>query len=439
MQLALADIKIPPNRQRSEIDPSKIADLSASIRAIGLLHPLVVRQEAGDWFLVAGETRLNAIKMLQAFDVQVKHGSQLLPKGMVPVNNLGELSHIERMEAELEENIRRTDLSMQDRVQAISRLHELRKAQAASTGGTHSVAATGAEAFPDLVPDVQRNKAWQALTIARSMETMPELAKVKTEAEAMKIIKRASTAEQNRRLADLIGEVSVTELHEVYHADCTDWLAAYSGPKFDCILIDPPYGMDAESFGDSAGRMVGLNHNYIDTANSFRALMGTVAPLLSRCIGDEAHLYVWCDISGFLFLRELFRSEGWWVFRTPLVNVKRDGGRVPWPEHGPRRCYELCLYAVRGKKPVTAIYRDVFESTLETTNIGHGAQKPVEAYVDLLKRSCRPGDRVLDCFAGSGTILDAAHSLKLRAVAVEKEAGNYGLCLKRLEGLEGLK
>jgi hypothetical protein len=164
--------------------------------------------------------------------------------------------------------------------------------------------------------------------------------------------------------------------------------------------------------------------------------MADLAPELTRVSAVESHLYVWCDIDGFHFLRDLFQANGWWCFRTPLINIKREGGRVPWPDHGPRRCYELVLYAVRGKLPTTAIYRDVFESTLEGGNLGHGAQKPVEAYTELLKRSTRPGDTVLDCFAGTGTILVAAHELKLRSVAVEKEASAYGTCIERLRGLQ---
>jgi 16S rRNA G966 N2-methylase RsmD len=433
--LPLSRITIPQNRQRSDIEPEALGELAASITAIGLLHPPVVRREGEDYFLVAGERRLSAIRLLAATGQGFSYAGQLIPAGSAPVNLLGELSPLEAMEAELEENIRRVDLSMPDRVKAIAQLHELRQKQAAARGEDQTPRQTGEEAFPEMHPKAAAAKAREAILIANNLH-IPEVARAKTEREAMKVISRAAEREQNQRLASIIGEQAATELHQVYHADCADWLETYSGPRFDCILIDPPYGMDAESFGDAANRLAGIQHHYADTPASFRELMGTVAPLLGKVAAAGAHLYIWCDIDGFHFLRELFRGEGWYVFRTPLINVKREGGRVPLPEHGPRRAYELCLYAFRGGKPVTAIYPDVFESTLEGGNLGHGAQKPVEAYVNLLKRSCRPGDRVLDCFAGTGTILPAAHELKLRATAVERDAGSYGICLKRLEGLK---
>jgi DNA modification methylase len=56
----------------------------------------------------------------------------------------------------------------------------------------------------------------------------------------------------------------------------------------------------------------------------------------------------------------------------------------------------------------------------------------VSLYEDLLKRSARPGDSVLDPFAGSGTIFPAAHSLKIKATGIELDPSAYGIAVKRL-------
>jgi DNA modification methylase len=150
---------------------------------------------------------------------------------------------------------------------------------------------------------------------------------------------------------------------------------------------------------------------------------------------EQAHLYICCDIDGFHYARDWLGRVGWWVHRTPLVNFKRDGSRVPWPQHGPQRKWELILYANKGRKPVTHIYPDVIE-TKGDENFGHGAQKPVELYTNLLKRSVRPGDSVLDCFGGTGTVLPAAHELQCRATYVEQDEVAFGIAVKRLEGLK---
>jgi DNA modification methylase len=86
-------------------------------------------------------------------------------------------------------------------------------------------------------------------------------------------------------------------------------------------------------------------------------------------------------------------------FPNTFIVYKLGSGRVPRPEHGPRRQWEMCLYAIKGDKNVTGIFSDVIPCKLEE-NLSHGANKPVELYVDLLRRSIRPGDSVLDALQG---------------------------------------
>lgn len=125
------------------------------------------------------------------------------------------------------------------------------------------------------------------------------------------------------------------------------------------------------------------------------------------------------------------QAAGWYVFRTPLINHKMNSGRVPLPDQGPRRQYEIILYAIKGKKQTTHIYPDVI-STSADENFSHGAQKPVALYQNLLQRSVRPGDRVLDTFAGSGTIFEAANGFKCSATGTELNPEYFGMCLARI-------
>ena len=94
----------------------------------------------------------------------------------------------------------------------------------------------------------------------------------------------------------------------------------------------------------------------------------------------------------------------------------------------------MILYAIKGKKKTLGIFPDVV-TTFADSNTTHGAQKPVALYSDLLKRSVRPGDKVLDSFAGSGTIFPAAHAAKVMAVGLEQNQQYFGICLTRLQGL----
>ena len=53
----------------------------------------------------------------------------------------------------------------------------------------------------------------------------------------------------------------------------------------------------------------------------------------------------------------------------------------------------------------------------------HPAEKPGELLQRLIAKSSQPGDLVLDCFAGSGSTLDAAQNLGRPATGIEADEG----------------
>lgn len=107
MKLPLESITVG---KRLREDYGDIAGLAASIEQFGLLHPIVVDEEAN---LVAGGRRLRAVQMLGWESVDVR--------------DLGELSDAERAEIELEENARRKDLTPYERSKTLVRLAETAK------------------------------------------------------------------------------------------------------------------------------------------------------------------------------------------------------------------------------------------------------------------------------------------------------------------------
>jgi len=214
------------------------------------------------------------------------------------------------------------------------------------------------------------------------------------------------------------------------------WMATTSPEQFDVILTDPPYGMGADQFGDGGGgRLANNEHHYKDDYVSWKSLMGQWCALAYAVAKREAHAYVFCDLDNFHELKKMMQDAGWYVFRTPFICTKPGSGRVPLPDEGPRRQYETILYAIKGHKKTTAIYPDVI-STVADAGLLHGAQKPVALFEDLLRRSVRPGDSVLDSFAGSGTIFPAAHNFKVKATGIEMNPEYFALCYKRIQQLD---
>jgi len=426
-------IIVTPDRQRKEFDPQAMAELSEAITARGLMHPIVLRETPDGMVLVAGERRWRAIRDMRMLGGQLKFNGSIVPDGEIPYVTLGQLTPLEAEEAELEENLHRKDLTWQENSAAMSKLHSLRSRQAQAEGRVHTVADTAMETKG------RSDGGYQAavrkdLVVAKFLH-VPEVAKAKTADEAFKIIKRQEESQRNVALAAEVGKTFTQSVHELHNTNCLSWMRATSENQFDVILTDPPYGMGADSFGDAAGKLGGIEHHYKDDYDHWKALMEEWCGLAYRVAKPQAHAYVFCDLDNFHELKRMMTQAGWWVTRTPFICTKPNSGRVPHPEHGPRRQWEMILYAIKGKKPTTGIYPDVI-TTMADANMSHGAQKPVALYLDLLKRSVRPGDTVLDSFAGSGTIFPAAHQFKVKAVGIEMNPEYYALCLNRIKALD---
>lgn len=431
------DILIPKNRQRKECRPEDVIALAGSISKLGLMHPVVVRksQSEGSYVLVAGETRIRALEALWNFGESVFCGETRFPEGQIPCIYFGELDELAAKEMELEENIRRTDLSWQDKAAATTELLALRTAQAAATNSPPPTVDTIAAEVRGDSPRARETTRKEILVSKHLAD--PEVQKASTVDDAFKLLKRR---EELQRSADLAAKVGVTfssSVHTLRHGDTMEILPELTRESFDVILTDPPYGIDADKFGDSGG-ITGVgnlgSHFYDDSWTYWNKLAKFLAAESFRVAKPQAHAYVFCDIDNFVLLKSFFTEAGWRVFRTPLVWVNPTSNRAPWPEHGPQRKYQIALFGVKGNRPVTKVMPDVLTYPSDE-NLNHQAQKPVALFQDLLMRSVRPGDAVLDCFGGTGPILPAAHTLKCRATYIERDQAAYGIALERLSKL----
>lgn len=447
--IELTKIIIKPERQRQEFDPQALQDLISSIETTGLLHPPVLRQEGNTMVLVAGERRLKAVSQIYELGGSFKYDGEIVREGLIPYSDLGELSVLEAEEAELDENLKRKDLTWQEHAAAVARLHKLRGAQKAATASTEPSAApapqqTYAETAQEILGKSDggyQDQIRKEILVSRHLDN-PAVAKAKSADEAFKILKKQEESAKNVELARTVGASFNADAHTLLNINCLEFMASCAdGPeekKFDVILTDPPYGMGADQFGDAGGKLTGIEHRYDDSPEAWRDLMGLWTDLSYRVAKTQAHAYVFCDIDMFHELKAMMQRAGWYVFRTPFINHKMNSGRVPLPDQGPRRQYEIILYAIKGKKQTTHIYPDVI-STSADENFSHGAQKPVALYQNLLQRSVRPGDRVLDTFAGSGTIFEAANGFKCSATGTELNPEYYGMCLARIARCKALE
>lgn len=429
--IPLSQIITADDRQRKSFPEADSNSLRDSILTFGLLHPPVVRRIGlNQYLLIAGERRFRAISEIAEIETSFQYDGKAVPPGRIPVTLLGDLDELALREAELHENIIRLDLTWQERSRAIADLANLRKAQAEADPENHApvtLASIASEIAGKPVAGSQTTAVSEALIVAKHLDD-PDVAKASSVQEAFKVLRKKQDQLHRAKLsAEFLAAPST---HFLRNGSAFSFLPELGDGKFKVILTDPPYGVGADTFGEQ-----GQGHNYKDDAEYAELCAKLIAKEGFRVAQPDAHCYMFLDIGNFPKFSVLFALAGWEVWPTPLIWSKL-GGILPRAEVGPRKTYEAILFAWKGKLPVARVADDVLTHRLIMRNKLHGAQKPVSLYIDLLSRSCRPGDEVLDPFAGSGTIFPAANKLQLRATGCERDTDYYHMGMSRMHDTE---
>lgn len=430
---AITDIKIAEDRQRKEFNKAKLLELAESIRDGQLMHPLVLTSSME---LIAGERRLKAITALHTKQLEVRFNGAVVPVGMVPFINAGELTEYQRKELELHENLRRDNLTWQEEAAALAQLKELRGEQAEQEN-------LPAPTNKSIAKEVQKNQTevQQKLVLSQHLED-PDVAKARSANDALKILKRKQADQERQERA---AQVDIKDhIHELANADCREYIKTLSDNLLSVVVTDPPYGVNMHK--DKSWD--GTDHEYDDTEEYAFELIQTLVPEWDRVTKDEAHLYICCDFDKFQWLRAIiscyrYDAEGkagfivdpavalvhlqgvkpntvmrdtkpvFDVMYFPFIWDKGNIASYPRPDHWPRKSYECVLYAVKGEKKHAKLDLAVIQGIPQIQNQDHPAGKPMEFYRHLLNRSAVAGDAVGDFFVGQGNFYTACHELKL--------------------------
>lgn len=421
-------------RQRSGIAPVPLNELMESILGRGLLHPPVCwfDPETKTWVLTVGERRFRAIQRINDMKPTPTFncGETSVQPGTIPITPLGDyLDVVGRFEAELDENLQRSDLDWKDKAQALSDLHEMRLSvnptqTLRDTGreladkGFVRTAATGPESGASGAVQVR-----QAQIITQHLSD-PRIAGARNANEAITLIykaeeERITSALIRRQLRDAVNDTA-PQL-EVRQGDLLDVLPKLDAGTFDLIIADPPYGIGAD-VGGFRTRTV-LHHNYADTPDIAKSLAQSILTEGFRLTRARANCFIFCDIDLFDWLKRTAANMGWTPFRRPFIWMKSESeGLAPWGAQGPRITTEFIFYATKGQRGLNASPVDVI-SVRRVPRIEriHAAEKPVELLRRLIECSTLPGDSVLDPCCGSGSTLVACRELKRRGLGIEKD------------------
>lgn len=373
-------------RQRREL--TGIEELAVSIAKIGLIHPPVIKR---DGELVAGERRWTAVKSL-GWD-------------NIPVQYVDDLSQEELHLIELEENVKRVDITWQDQCLAVERYHELQKRLAPDWTVTKT-----AEAL-----NISQAKVTQHRAIAKELIAGNEKVAAAPKFSVAKGITERAAERKRASVLDVVegkepeAKRPVPLINESFH----DWEAAYTGPKFNFIHCDFPYGVNADKSDQGAAAAHG---GYADGFEVYVELLDRLSSAMSNVVSESAHLMFWFSMDYYQLTFDRLTEMGWRVNPFPLIWHKSDNtGILPDAQRGPRRIYETAFFASRGDRLVVSAVSNCFSHPGQDKSL-HMSEKPVPMLRNFFRMFVDENSRVLDPTCGSGNAIKAA--LEFRASSV---------------------
>lgn len=366
------------------MDDAHISSLADSIGKRGLIHPPVVSR---DLILVVGECRLEAVKRLGWTSV--------------PVQYIDELDETALRAVELEENVRRKNLEWKEECLAVKEYHDLRRAEEPEW----SQERTGEEL------GYTQQHIQQRLQVAKEILSGNERVIVAPKFSiARGIVSRAidrakSTA--SVALTETFG--APKEPDSILTADFREWAPTYSGPKFNFIHCDFPYGIGADKFQMGPGAGSPLFHGtYDDSKETYVQLCNVLADFVSTHCDAQCHIMFWFSMRHYDYTREHLRNKcGFQLDQFPLIWMKSDNvGVISDPERGPRRIYETAFFGSRGDRKIVSSVSNAVALPSERSE--HMSIKPQAMLSHFFRMFIDSSTTFLDPTSGSGSSVRAA-------------------------------
>lgn len=211
----------------------------------------------------------------------------------------------------------------------------------------------------------------------------------------------------------------------IIHGDSLTVLRQMEPESVDAIITDPPYGIDYHARWTKA------------------------------IVQNDKSPFIWWLYDAFRVLKSGESGRGslvcftrWDVEQTFIDAMKLAGikvrSEVIWNKvlHGAGDCktqfapmHENIVFAIKGKYAFPG-HRPNDLITVQKQNVSrttHPTEKPVALMASLITSVTKPGDLILDPFAGSGSTLVAAKKTGRRYIGVELDGQYFETARRRVE------
>lgn len=477
-KLPLSSILIE-DRQRQ--DYGDISNLASSLKRYGLIQPIVLRKS--DNRLVAGGRRLAAATSLGWVDINFVY--------------LEEMANDELIELEIEENVRRKEMTWQERCLAIKKIHTLKVQRNALDSK-----AWGHRETAEMLGISSSSNVHNALRVARRLEEDKEKKslfwKVDTLCEALRLIIKEQEDEAMRllaksTLAQKSVDISSPDLSELFideedltipegetkseaqlryesnphntvpwleyleeknriaqmqenvvhlsaslhNKDCLSYMSERTEPFCDHIITDPPYGIDMDMLAQEHSGMSNIStveDEHVVEENE--KLLFDFLPLAFQSLRDKGFLVMFCDVMQWDFLYKRACDVGFKVQRWPIVWHKQSPCMNQMAQYNFTKNFEIAMVCRKGNATlVEHAGTSVFSSPHDDMrkDFGHPFVKPFSLWEFVTNKVSSPGQLIYEPFAGRGSGVISQLRLGRRVIANEKQENHYNHLLEHVK------
>ena len=231
--------------------------------------------------------------------------------------------------------------------------------------------------------------------------------------------------------------------------------------KTSMIYCDSPYNISLDyNKGLYNKKNYGGNVNDTRSDTEFKEFLKQTIINAISVSKPDSHFFYFSDQKYIWLLQTLYAELG---IKNQRVCLWVKNGFNVTPQVSFNKCYEPCIYGIKGKPYMAPIHNlnEILNKEIGTGNrtiddimdgldiwlakrlpgqdYEHATSKPPTLHEKALRRCTKINDIVLDLFGGSGSTLIACEQLKRRAYLIEKEPIFCQLIINRFEKLTGIK
>ncbi len=262
-----------------------------------------------------------------------------------------------------------------------------------------------------------------------------------------------------------LGDIYQLGSHRLMCADCKDIKTIkklMKSKKANAIIQDPPYNIGLSyNKGIGGKKQYGGNVDDSKTDGEYRELLNTALKNGLAFCHSNAHVFTYCDQKYIWLLQTLYQEL---KIQNKRVCLWIKNSSNPTPQVAFNKQYEPCVYGTIGSPYLLDKVLNISElmnkeigtgnraiedihdmidiwlvKRLNGSDYEHPTQKPPQLHEKALRRCTKPGDTIVDLFAGSGSLMVACEQLKRSAYMVEREPMFIDLIIRRYEKLTGQK